>query len=392
MRHRLPPAKRLAVCSAALAGLGLVIAPAVAGASPTTTSPVVGNVYVNDNTTGVNTIAGFARHADATLTPLAGSPFVAGGAGTGKSLASQGALQITPDGKFVLAVDAGSNQISVLRVEHDGSLKLLPGGVVSSDGTTPVSIAIHDNLVYVANAGPTGSDYTGFTLSPSGRLDPLPGSTVALPNNSLPGDVTFNATGANLIGTRIGTVPGTFLIDSFSVGSNGLLTAAAASPFAAQAAGPFGSEFNPADPSQLFVSNAHQGVGQGSVSAFVAAGDGTLSAVSPTPFANGQSGTCWVDVNTSGTALFAVNTGSGTISSYSIGPNGALTLAAITPVSASAGVGAVDLRLGPAGNTLWVDESAADEIGVFAVNGTSLTQLPSVALPAGAAAAGIVVT
>jgi 6-phosphogluconolactonase len=392
MRHRLPPAKRLAVCSAALAGLGLAIAPAVAGASPTTPSPVVGNVYVNDNTTGVNTIAGFARHADASLTPLAGSPFVAGGTGTGSSLPSQGALQITSDGKFVVAVDAGSNQISVLRVENGGGLKLLPGRVVSSDGTTPVSIAIHDNLVYVANAGPTGSNYTGFTLSPSGKLDPLPGSTIALPDDSLPGDVTFNSTGTNLIGTLIGTVPGTFLIDSFSVGSDGLLTAAPTSPFAAQAAGPFGSEFNPADPSQLFVSNAHQGAGQGSVSTFVAAGDGTLSAVSPTPFANGQTGTCWVDVNTSGTALFAVNTGSGTISSYSIGPNGALTLAGNTPVSSSAGVGAVDLRLGPAGKTLWVDESKADAIGVFTVNGTSLTELPSVALPAGAAAAGIVVT
>ncbi len=392
MRHRLPPAKRLAVCSAALAGLGLAIAPAVAGASPTTPSPVVGNVYVNDNTTGVNTIAGFARHADASLTPLAGSPFVAGGAGTGSSLSSQGALQITPDGKFVVAVDAGSNQISVLRVENSGGLKLLPGRVVSSDGTTPVSIAIHDDLVYVANAGPTGSNYTGFTLSPCGKLHSLPGSTIALPDDSLPGDVTFNSTGTNLIGTRIGTIPGTFLIDSFSVGSNGLLTAAAASPFAAQAAGPFGSEFDPADPSQLFVSNAHQGAGQGSVSAFVAAGDGTLSAVSPTPFANGQTGTCWVDINTSGTTLFAVNTGSGTISSYSIGPNGALTPAGNTPVSANAGVGAVDLRLGPAGKTLWVDESKADAIGVFAVNGTSLTELPSVALPAGAAAAGIVVT
>lgn len=81
MRHQLPRAKHLAVCSAALAGFGLAIAPAVAGASPPTTSPVVGNVYVNDNTTGVNTIAGFARHADASLTPLTGSPFVAGGAG-----------------------------------------------------------------------------------------------------------------------------------------------------------------------------------------------------------------------------------------------------------------------------------------------------------------------
>ena len=352
----------------------------------------MGNVYVNDNTTGVNTIAGFARHADATLTPLAGAPFFAGGNGTGSGLASQGALQITPDGKFVVAVDAGSNQISVLKVQNDGGLKLVPGGVASSGGILPVSVAIHGNLVYVANAGPTDSNYTGFTLGSNGRLTPLPGSTVSLPNGSQPGDVTFNSTGANLIGTRIGGVPGPFLIDSFSVGSNGLLTAAPASPFTAQAAGPFGSEFNPADPSQLFVSNAHQGPLQGSVSAFTAAGDGTLSAVSQSPFTNGQTGTCWVDVNNTGTALFAVNTGSGTISSYSINPDGSLALANTTQVAAQAGVGATDLRLGPAGKTLWVDETNADAIGVFAVDGTTLNALPSVALPANAAAAGIVVT
>ena len=392
MRHKLPRAKQLAVCSAALAGLGLVIAPSVAGASPTTTSPVVGNVYVNDNTTGVNTIAGFARHADATLTPLAGAPFSAGGTGTGSGLASQGALQITPDGKFVVAVDAGSNQISVLKVENGGGLKLVPGGVVSSEGSLPVSVAIHNNLVYVANQGSASSNYTGFTLGSNGRLTPIPGSTVALPSGSQPGDVTFNATGSNLIGTEIGGTAGPFLIDSFSVGSNGLLTAAAGSPFTAQAAGPFGAEFNPADPSQLFVSNAHAGGGNGSVSAFTAAGDGTLSAVSGSPFANGQSGTCWVDVNNTGTALFAVNTGSGTISSYAIGPNGALTFDHNTPVSNTGGVGAVDLRLGPAGKTLWVDESRADAIGVFTVSGTNLSELPAVALPAGAAPAGIVVT
>jgi 6-phosphogluconolactonase len=389
MRHQLRRTKGLAACVAALGGFGIVasITSGAAGASPAASSGVVGYVYINDNTTGVNTIAGFARHSDATLTPLAGSPFVAGGNGSGSGLASQGAIQITPDSKFIVAVDAGSNQVSVLRVENDGSLKLLPGGVVSSGGTLPVSVAIHDNLVYVANAGPTDSNYTGFTLSRSGRLDALPNSTVSLPNSSQPGDVTFNSSGTNLIGTRVGTSQ----IDSFSVGANGLLTAAPTSPLAAQAAGPFGSEFNPADPSQLFVSNAHQGPGLGSVSAFSTASDGTLSAVSGSPFTNGQSGTCWVDVNRSGTALFAVNTGSGTISSYSVGGTGALTLAGSTPVSAQAGVGAVDLRLDPAGNTLWVNESKADQIGVFAVNGTSLTQLPSIALPVGATAAGIVV-
>jgi hypothetical protein len=50
-----------------------------AGASASTASPVVGYTYVDGNTTSANTIDGFARHADGSLTPLAGSPFAAGG-------------------------------------------------------------------------------------------------------------------------------------------------------------------------------------------------------------------------------------------------------------------------------------------------------------------------
>ena len=81
-------------------------------------SPVLGQIYVNDNTAGVNTVGGFARHADGTLTPLAGSPFAIGGAGPGHALASQGSIQLSADGRYLLAVDAGSNQISVLRINR----------------------------------------------------------------------------------------------------------------------------------------------------------------------------------------------------------------------------------------------------------------------------------
>src|SRR5205823_11363385 len=97
-------------------------------------SGVVGHLYVNDSTAGANTIAAFDRHADGTLTPVPGSPFPAGGAGTGTGIGSQGALQATDDGRYLLAVDAGSNQISVLAVEHDGGLRLVPHGVIDSGG------------------------------------------------------------------------------------------------------------------------------------------------------------------------------------------------------------------------------------------------------------------
>jgi len=405
MRKNTNRAARLALGVATLSAAGilgsLVAGPASAAGFaanlPTSFSPVIGHVYLDDNTAGSNTIGAFDRHADGSLTPMPGSPFPAGGAGTGAGLASQGALQFSSDGRYLLAVDAGSNQISVLRVGWDGSLQLVPGGVVSSDGPTPVSIAVHWGLVYVANSGAVGPNFTGFTLSPWGLLQPLPGSTVALPgstlalpNGSQPDDVLFNSIG----NTLVGNLSGTSQIESFSVGFNGLLTAAPGSPLAAQGAGPFGSEFRPTDPFQLFVSNAHNmGAGSGTVSAFDVAWDGALSPIGGSPFPDGQTAPCWVEITRDGQFLFTVNTASGSISRYWIAPNGTLNLLGSTPVGATGGLGAVDARLSPDGRTLYVDESRIGAVGAFAVNGGNLTELPSspTLLPAGATPAGIVV-
>src|SRR6516165_363651 len=182
--HPEPEATRLLTrgrsCSLVLSiATAAAVAVPVSASASAGASAVVGHVYVNDNTTGTNTIGAFARHADGSLTPEAGSPFVAGGAGTGSGLASQGALQLSADGRFLIAVDAGSNQISVLRIRPGGSLRLVSHGVVSSGGLLPDSVAVFGDLVYVANSGNGGSNYTGFRLRPNGRLDPIPGSTVS---------------------------------------------------------------------------------------------------------------------------------------------------------------------------------------------------------------------
>ena len=374
--------------------LGLVAAAAAVAAVPASasadTSQVVGHVYVDDNTAGTNTIGAFDRHADGTLTPEPGSPFPAGGAGTGAGLASQGALQLSADGRFLLAVDAGSNQVSVLRVHPGGSLSLVPGGVLSSGGTLPDSIAVHGTLVYVANSGAGHSNYTGFRFF-GGHLFPIPGSTVPLAANAAPGDVLFNGTGTKLASTEVGPSQ----IDSFTVGSGGRLTAAPGSPFKAQGLGPFGSEFRPTDPGQLFVSNAHNtATDSGTISAFTDFRNGTLRPVAGSPFADDQMAPCWVEITHNGQFLFTVNTASGTISRFAIAPGGALTLLGSTPLRGTGGVGAVDARLSPDGRFLYVDESKTGAVAAFAVHGGNLTELPGspTSLPAGAAPAGIVVT
>jgi 6-phosphogluconolactonase len=350
-----------------------------------------GYVYVNDNTATANTIAAFRRHRDGSLTPLAGSPFRAGGAGTGTGIGSQGSLQTAFGGRYLLAVDAGSNQVSVLAARGNGSLQAVPGSTVSSGGLRPVSIAVHDDLVYVANAGDGASNYTGFVLGFDGRLDPLPNSTVALPDGSGPGDVLFNATGTKLAGTRVTSS----LIDSFAVGRDGRLRAASGSPYPAQGPGPFGSEFRPTDPAELYISNAHGGAGNGTVSAFHVGFDGTLAPIGTSPFADQQTAPCWVEITHDGQYLFAVNTAQPSISSYAISRDGSLTLLGSTPFKGNpTGLGPVDARLSSDGSTLSVVDGGTSQVSTFAVHGGALTELPSspAALPAGATPFGIVVS
>jgi hypothetical protein len=378
--------------STAVALAAGVLGAAALGAGPASAhagqSPIVGHVYVNDNTAPVNTIAGFDRHADGRLTPIPGSPFATGGAGTGAGIGAQGALQEAGHGRYLLAADAGSNEISVLRIERDGELDRVEHGTVGSGGSEPLSITVHGHLVYVANAGAGASNYAGFAFS-HGQLWRLPAATVALPDTASPGDVLFNSTGTLLAGARVGSSQ----IDSFSVGTDGRLTPAAGSPFTAQGPGPFGSEFSPTDPTHLYVSNAHGGAGNGTVSAFRVSSDGTLNSIGSSPFADLQTAPCWVEITHDGRFLFTVNTASATISRYAINGDGSLTLLGSTPMSGGAGLGPFDARLSPDGGTLWVVDNKANAVSGFAVSGGNLSELSSspTPLPSGAAPFGVVV-
>ena len=100
-----------------------------------------------------------------------------------------------------------------------------------------------------------------------------------------------------------------------------------------------------------------------------------------------------MEIGHNGKYLFTVNTGSGNISSYAINPNGSLSLIGSTPING--GGDDIDARLSPDGKYLLVDGSSMHFVSVFAVNGGSLTEVPSspTPLPAGVtSSAGIVNT
>jgi 6-phosphogluconolactonase len=145
------------------------------------------------------------RAADGTLARV--QEVATGGLGSGpiplpppiggpNPLDSQDALVSSPDGRFLLAVNPGSNEVSVLAVS-DEDLQLVDK--VSSGGTFPVSISVHDHLVYVLNSH-GDPNINGFTLDNSGKLHSIPDSarSAGVPG-SAPAQVAFSPDGSILI-------------------------------------------------------------------------------------------------------------------------------------------------------------------------------------------------
>lgn len=379
--------RRLTVCLAvcALALLAALPSASVAAAP----SGAVGFVYVNLNTAVANTVAGFARHADGSLTAVPGSPFAVGGAGTGTAIGTQGALQVSDDGRYLLAADAGSDQISVLRIKPDGGLQPAEGSPIASGGSKPASIAVHRGLIYVANTGGT-PNYTGFTLNAGGHLRPIAGSTVPEPGANI-ADVLFSSDGTRLVGTRLSTA----LIDSFTVDSGGMLHTASGSPFQG-VAGTFAGKFRPANPSQLFVANTAGGTGTNgpsSLAAYTDSATGVLQEIGG-PVSNDQKGSCWIEITPDGRYAYTSNAGSDTISRYALAADGTPTYLGSIHLQGAADLHPFDLRADVSGKYLYVAEVDNGSIGVLRINGDgSLTELAGspVALPAGAKTFGIAV-
>ena len=256
---------------------------------------------------------GVDRDADGTLTPEAGSPFAAGGAGTGAGLASQGALQFSADGRFLIAVDAGSNQISVLRVHSDGALSLVPGGVVSSRGMLPTA------------SRSTATWYTWPTPGPATATTPASGWPRRRPvaPRRLDGGTcegrrarrrAVQRHGSKLVGTEVGTS----LIDSFTVGCGGGYRRAR---LAVPCPGPRPVRQRvPADQPgpAVRVERTQPATAPGTVSAFAGHRNGGLSSIGLL-FVDDGTASCWVEITHDGPHLFTLGTASASFAGYRSG-------------------------------------------------------------------------
>ena len=113
------------------AAAALVVAAGAKEAVRAERSP--GAVYTMSNATTGNRILVFDRAPNGTLTP-AGS-FATGGTGTGGGLGSQGALTLSGNDRWLLAVNAGSNDVTLFATDDDGLRRV---DRVPSGGSQPV--------------------------------------------------------------------------------------------------------------------------------------------------------------------------------------------------------------------------------------------------------------
>jgi len=337
--------KRVAIILIVAMALLVLLLPSVALAK--SHKGYVGAVFVQTNAVP-NEVAMFQRKANGSL--KAGVMFATGGDGTGAGLGSQGALALSKNGKWLLAVNAGSDDLTVFKVSKRG---LTWVDKVSTEGTMPVSVTTNGRWVYVLNAGGSGN-IAGFRMDIHGHLTPVPGSVRPLSNMGIGAapvaqQIGFNPRGNALVVTELSTN----MIDTYMV-SGGVASMPVV--HASNGAGPYGFDFTKRG--KLIVSEAPIGA----LSSYNVTG-ASLSVISPS-VPDFQSAPCWVVVSPDSRYAYTADAHSNDISIYKVRPSGALTLAQ----SAAVTVGTpLDLDLSHNGRFLYALSAGSHNIAAFRV-------------------------
>jgi 6-phosphogluconolactonase (cycloisomerase 2 family) len=375
------PAAAAAALAAALAATPALAAPASASAAHHLhNAGARGVVFVQTNNAAGNAVVAYRRNPNGTLKLVATYPTGGIGGRLGGSvvdyLASQGSLGYDRHHRLLIAVNAGSNTISVFAVSGD-RLKLRQ--VVRSGGTFPVSVTAYGNYVYVLNAL-NGGSVSGYRVS-RGKLFPIFGSLRRLGLNptltpqflNTPGQVSFTPSGSKLLVT---TKSNGDNVDVFFVRRGGQLSFSPVVNHEPNAV-PFGIAYDRYG--HVVLAEA----GPNAVETFTLLRNGILV---PLHIAlTGQSATCWI--TRAGRFFYASNAGSASVSGYTISRRGQLSPLGNTTTDA----GTTDSASAAHGRFLYVRAGAAGIVDEFAVGARGrLTEIGSVTVANAVGGQGIV--
>jgi len=294
------------------------------------------------------------------------------GRGNGSFLFNQNGLIV--DGANVLIVNAGSNELSLLRF---GKRNLRYITKVSVDGIGPVSVTKSGELVFVTSAGnaTTPANISGYRLT-GDTLTPISGSRAELSVAAAgPAQISFSPSGDMLVvAERLPDKISVFSVDSTS----GLL--GERSTFNSSGEDPFGFEFS--RDGFLIVSEAFGGF-DGAVSSYSLSANRNLNVISPSVDALDETDACWITITRDGKRAYTTNTNVGSISSYTIGASGELKL--LNDKASANGGFPIDLDLTSDDRFLYTHNFSTDRIEAYSVNSRSgnLRLIQEVAIPSG---------
>ncbi|MFJ4922852.1 lactonase family protein [Streptomyces sp. NPDC088725] len=379
MKNSLKPARTARFALAAAASLATLVVPATAQSAQR--SSLSGTaVFVQTDNTGGNQIVAYHRAPDGSLHRT--ETYGTGGRGgvlTGSvvdHLASQGSLAYDRAHHLLYAVNAGSDTITVFSVDGE---RLHREQIISSGGTFPVSVTVHEDRVYVLNARKGGA-IQGYRLTDHGlRLiepwhRPLRLDTATAPEFlHTPGQVSFTPDGTQLVVT---TKSGGNSIEVFNLSRSG---APSDRPAVNSKEGsvPFGVTFDAH--SRLVVADT----GPNAVLTFRLHRDGEAELVDDIPTA--QQASCWIV--RAGDRFYVSNAGSDSLSGYRQTHGAHLASLGNTPTSP----GTVDTAVTPDGRFLYAQTGGKGIVDAFRVNpdGT-LTRIGTTTVPDAVGGEGIV--
>jgi 6-phosphogluconolactonase (cycloisomerase 2 family) len=280
-------------------------------------------VYTNNDLAGANSVSAFSVDTNGTLSPIAGSPFLTSGAGTGGGLYSANRIIVVND--FLYASNSASNTVSAFSIDPgSGYLTLVSGspfstGAFNNASQSGISLAATPDGKYLY-AGSTGYDLnfnfgpiTIFSINASGALAAT-GSSAAVGGPIY--SMKVSPDGKFLVVAQNQTSQ----IAVFAIQSDGSLQAVTNSPFTLPSGPATGVDINCA--SNLL----YAGGPTGNIYAFNIASNGQLTAVTGSPFASGGSSNQVVTLSTNDKTLFSSNQGDNTVTAFEVGSVGSLTV------------------------------------------------------------------
>jgi 6-phosphogluconolactonase len=320
--------------------------------------PRASAVFVMTNSAVKNEVIAFTRTKEGTLQES--GRFDTGGRGSGGNtdpLESQGSLTLSQDHQLLFAVNAGSGEISVFRVQG-ATLALVDR--VSSGGSEPNAIAQNGGLVYVLNTGGS-SDVVGFHLH-GNRLEQIPGAIGFLSTNtSGAASIAISPDGRFLAVTeRLTSKEDVFLVQPDGTLSP-IVVNASAGP------GAFSVVFAP-NGAAIVSETGAAGVANGSaITSYAVEANGTLTAISASVPTLGAAN-CWNAITPDGRFVYVSNAGSSTISGFAIAGDGTLTPLAGTVVGSNpSGATNLDITVSADGRFLYTLNTGNGTIGIFAI-------------------------